>query len=175
MKLLEHRMKVLKRLLKRFCSIFTVCKLQFGFMSVKGTTYAMLILIRLQKECCANLRKLYMCFVAMEKFFDRIPWVMRKKITGVLVRSVMSLYEGEKTRLFVDSELKSFMLTWLCTKDLCCHLFLFAGVVDVFTELAREGVLSELMYADDLVLMSETIEGLRNNFLKWKQAFVRLM
>ena len=35
----------------------------------------------------------------------------------------------------------------------------FAVVVDVVTEFAREGVLSELLYADDLVLMSETIEG----------------
>ena len=34
-----------------------------------------------------------------------------------------------------------------------------------------EGVLSELLYADDLVLMSEIIEGLGNKFIKWKQAF----
>ena len=34
-----------------------------------------------------------------------------------------------------------------------------------------EGELSELLYADDLVLMSETIEGLRNKFIKWKEAF----
>ena len=34
------------------------------------------------------------------------------------------------------------------------------------------GVLSELLYADDLVLMSEIIDGLRNKFLKWKEAFV---
>ena len=32
-------------------------------------------------------------------------------------------------------------------------------------------MLSELLYADDLVLMSETIEGLRDKFLKWKEAF----
>ena len=43
-------------------------------------------------------------------------------------------------------------------------------VVDVVTEFAREGELSELLYADDLVLMSETIEGLRNKFLKWNDA-----
>ena len=43
--------------------------------------------------------------------------------------------------------------------------FLFAVVVDVVTEFAREGVLSELQYADDLVLMSETIEGLSDKFL----------
>ena len=44
-------------------------------------------------------------------------------------------------------------------------------VIDVVTEFATEGGLSELLYADDLVLMSETIEGLWNKFLKWKEAF----
>ena len=44
-------------------------------------------------------------------------------------------------------------------------------VVDVVTEFAREGVLSELLYAGDLALMSETIEGLSNTFIKWKKAF----
>ena len=34
-----------------------------------------------------------------------------------------------------------------------------------------EGALNELLYADDLVQMSETIKGLRNRFLKWKKAF----
>ena len=49
--------------------------------------------------------------------------------------------------------------------------FLFAVVVDVVTELAREGVLSELLYVDDLVLMRETIDGLRNKVVKWKEVF----
>ena len=44
-------------------------------------------------------------------------------------------------------------------------------VVDVVTEFAREGVLSELLYADDLFVMSVTMGGLRNTFLKWKEAF----
>ena len=30
------------------------------------------------------------------------------------------------------------------------------------------------MYADDIVLMSETIEGLRNKFIKWWVAFVSM-
>ena len=34
-----------------------------------------------------------------------------------------------------------------------------------------EGALSELLYADDLVLRSETIEGLRNKLFKWKEVF----
>ena len=60
---------------------------------------------------------------------------------------------------------KSLRLKWGWTKDLCCHLF-FAVVVDVVTEFARQGALSELLHADDLVLMSEIIEGLRDKILK---------
>ena len=46
-------------------------------------------------------------------------------------------------------------------------------VVDVVTEFVSDGALSELQYADDFTLMSETIEELRNKFLKWKVAFER--
>ena len=46
--------------------------------------------------------------------------------------------------------------------------FLFAVVVDILTEFARECALSELLHADDIVLMCETIDGLRSKFLKWK-------
>ena len=48
-----------------------------------------------------------------------------------------------------------------------CRLshFLFAVVVDVVTEYTEEGALCELLYAVSLVLMSETIESLRNKLL----------
>ena len=49
--------------------------------------------------------------------------------------------------------------------------FLFEVVVDVVTSFARECMLSELLYADDIVQVSETIEGYRDKFLKWKEAF----
>ena len=51
--------------------------------------------------------------------------------------------------------------------------FLFALVVDVITVMATKVVLSELLYADDLVQMNETIESLRNKLLKWMKAFDR--
>ena len=49
--------------------------------------------------------------------------------------------------------------------------FIFAVVVDAATKMVREGVLSDLLGADDLVVMRETIEGLRNKFTKWKKDF----
>ena len=48
---------------------------------------------------------------------------------------------------------------------------LFAIAVNVITENAREGLMNEILWADDLVLMSEGIENLKKKFLKWKDAF----
>ena len=47
----------------------------------------------------------------------------------------------------------------------------FAIVVDVVLENVRNGLMSKMFYADDLVLMSETMEGQREKFWKWKGAF----
>ena len=90
---------------------------------------------------------------------DRVPsnvleWAMRKNgIPEVFVGSVMCLYERAETRVRVDSELSE------------------EFEVDVVTALAIEGVLSELLYTEDLVLMSETFKGLGNKLLKLVEAF----
>ena len=43
-------------------------------------------------------------------------------------------------------------------------------MVDVVTEHAREGLLNEILYADDLVLMNESLEDLRERFQLWRSA-----
>ena len=94
---------------------------------------------------------------------------MRKKgISKVLVRSVMSLYEGAKTRVRVDSVLSEELGVKVgIRKGSVLSHFLLAVLEDCVTEYARG---CELLYADELVLMSETIEGLGNKFLKWMEA-----
>ena len=48
--------------------------------------------------------------------------------------------------------------------------FIFPVMVDVATQLARQCILSGLLYADDLVLMGDTIERIRNKLRKWTEA-----
>ena len=96
---------------KRLCRIVSVDEVQYGFMPERGTIDAMFFIRTMQEEYHAKGNKLYMCFVELEKAFDRVPrkvmeWALRKKeIPEVHVRSVMNLCEGAKTRVRVDSEL----------------------------------------------------------------------
>ena len=48
---------------------------------------------------------------------------------------------------------------------------LFAIAVDVISENAREALMNEIVCAHDLVLISESMESLKEKFLKWKEAF----
>ena len=74
---------------------------------------------------------MYMCFVDLEKAFDKIPrkvleWALRKKgIPEVSARSVMSQYEGAKTKVRVDSELlEEHEVKVGMHQGLCSHIFL---------------------------------------------------
>ena len=145
--------------------------MQFGFMPGRGTTDALFVVRRMQEEYRDKKKKLYMCFVNIEKAFDGVPrkvmqWAMRKKgLPEVIVRTVMSLYYGAKTKLRVGSELsQEFLVQVVVHLGSRLSQLLFAIAVGVISENAREGLMNEILYADDLVVVSESIEDLKEAF-----------
>ena len=81
-----------------------------------------------------------------------------------------SLYDGVETRVIVDYELSlQFVVEVRMHQGSMLSLFLLAVVGDVVTDFAREGALSEFLFADDLVLMSKTVVGLSNKFLNGRR------
>ena len=91
-------------------------------------------------------KKLYMCFVDMEKAFDRVPrkvikWAMRKKgLSEVIVRAVMSLYDGAKTRVRVGSAYsEEFEVKVGEHQGSVLSSLLFAIVVDTLIQKMQEG------------------------------------
>ena len=112
-----------------------------------------------------------MCFVDLEKAFDRVPrrvmeWAMRKKgLPKILVKAVMSLYEGAELKVSVGSGLsKEFSMKVGVHQGSVLSRLLFAMVINEVMKNAREGWMKQILYADDLVLMGKTMEELRENF-----------
>ena len=178
MKLLEHAMKIVERVLgRRIQTVVNLNEMQFGFMPGKGTVDAIFTVRRMHEEYQKKDKKLYMCFVDMEKAFNRGPrkvmeWAMRKKgLSEFIVRAVMSLYDGAKTRVRVGSVYSDeFEAKVGVHQGSVRSPLLFAIAVDVNTENARRGVVNESLYADDLVIMSENMEDLKEKFWNWKYA-----
>ena len=125
------------------------------------------ILGRLEEVYHAKGKKLCMCFVDIDKAFDKVQrkvleWTMKKVR---LARSMIGMYEGGKIMVRVDSKLSGeFEVNVAMHHVSVLSHFLFALGVDVVTEFTRECVLSELLYTDGFVLMSETIERFRDKF-----------
>ena len=143
----------------------------------RAPTDALFILRRMQEKFREKEKKLYMCFVDLEKAFDRVTrkvmkWALRKKsLPEVLVKAVMSLYQGSRTKVRVGSGFsEEFGVRVGVHQGSVLSPLIFAIVVDAVSKHAREGLLNEILYADDLVLMSENLEDLRERFQRWRDA-----
>ena len=120
-----------------------------------------------------------MFFVDLEKAFDRVlrevvRWALRK-LGGDewLIRTIMALYTEACTVVRTDAglsesfEVKVGLHQWSVLSPL-----LFAAVMDVVSSEARSGLLSELLYAADLVLMAPTMEQLGRRVAEWRASLL---
>ena len=65
-------MKIVERVLeRRIRKLVNIDSMQFRFMPGRGTTDALFVVRRMQEECRDKKKKLYMCFVDIEKAFDK--------------------------------------------------------------------------------------------------------
>jgi hypothetical protein len=162
-KLLEHCMKVLERILeRRIREQVSIDDMQFGFVSGKSTTDAIFIVRQVQEKFRAKEKELYYAFVDLEKAYDRVPrevvrWALRKAgVDEWLVLAVMSVYESSETAVRTDSGLTEWFKVLVgLHQGSVLNPLLFIIVMDVITREVRGGLPWELLYADDLVLMAE--------------------
>ena len=163
----------------------------FGFIPGNRTTDAVFILRRIQEEYLPKQEKLHMCFVDLEKAFDRlsrkvVEWAMRKKgipkvLVGAVVSSVgLSLSFSLSLSLSTEyncAKTKENVGTYLSEElevDVGEHQgsvlspLLFVIVIDVVTSEIKVGTLQEILCANDLVLVAETMAELHEKFYAWK-------
>ena len=121
-----------------------------------------------------------MCFVDLEKAYDRVPrrvvyWCLRKRgVPEKLVRIVKMMYEGSRTTVLTKhGETGAFPVEVGLHQGSALSPFLFLVVIDTLTRELRNNELWELLFADDLVIIADTEDELRERFLAWKGALER--
>jgi hypothetical protein len=152
---------------------------QLGFKPGYGTTDALFIFHSIIAKYLANKQRLYCCFVDYQKAFDSINhdklWrrMIKSGITGKLLSLLQSMYSCVRARVRLNHNLSDL---YTCEKGLiqgeALSPFLFSLFVnDLETELLKHNApslelgeinLFILMYADDTIMLAETVDGLQS-------------
>ena len=175
-KLLEHSLKVMERIVdKRLRDLVDINELQFGFMPGKGATDAIFIARQLQEKALEGNRKVYMGFVDLEKAYDRIPrevvyWCLRKRgVPEKLISIVKMMYEGSETTVRTPyGKTSPFRVNVGVHQGSALSPFLFLVVLDTLSQGLRGDELWELLFADDLVIIADSLHQLQERYLAWE-------
>ena len=135
----------------------------------------------MQQKHQAKKKNLYYAFVDFEKSFDGVPrevvrWALRKLgVDEWLICTVMSLYTETCTVGRTDTGIsESFELKVGLHEGSVLSPLLFAAVMDVVSSKATSGVPSELLYADDLLLMAPIMEQLGRCMAEWRASLSKV-
>ena len=137
---------------------------QFGFVPGRGTTDAIFVVRQLQEKFQAANKRLYMAFVDLEKAFDRVLrkviwWALRKLVEEWIVRLVQGMYANARSRVRVGEWYsEEFEVKVGVHQGSVLSLLLFIIVLEALSREFRSGVPWEDLYADDLVIIAESLE-----------------
>ncbi|XP_057314191.1 uncharacterized protein LOC130655450 [Hydractinia symbiolongicarpus] len=170
-------MKVIERVIDKLLrERIDIDKMQFGFVPGRCTTDAIFLLRQLQEKYLGKRKNLYFAFVDLEKAFDRVPrkviwWAMRKLgVDEWLVTMVQSMYSNARSRVRINDSLSDeFSVNVGVHQGSVLSPLLFILVLEALSMEFRTGCPWELLYADDLVLIAESMEELVEKFEKWKK------
>ena len=175
-KLLSHTMKSWERVIeRRLWKNISISENQFGFMPGRSTTEAIYLLRRLMGLYRDRKVDLHLVFIDLEKAYDRVPrdlvWscLEQKGVLHGYIRVIKDMYEGGRTRVRTSRG---------TTNDFCVGIglhegfalspFLFTIVMDELTKGIQDELPWCMLFADDIVLIDETREGVNSKLERWR-------
>ena len=170
-------MKVLERIVDGLIrQLVSIDDSQFGFVPGRGTTDAIFVVRQLQEKYLAANKRLYMAFTDLEKAFDRVPrkviwWPLRKlSVAEWIVRLVQGMYANALSRIRVgEGYSEEFEVKVGVHQSSVLSPLLFIVLEALSREFCSE-VTWENLYADDLVIIAESLEEGVRRLLTWKEA-----
>ncbi|KAK3551724.1 hypothetical protein QTP70_023244 [Hemibagrus guttatus] len=180
-KLMSHTMKVWERVVEaRLRKVVEICEQQYGFMPRKSTTDAIFALRILMAKYRDGQRELHCVFVDLEKAYDRVPreelwYCMRKSgVAEKYVRVVQDMYKRSRTVVrCAVGQTEEFNVEVGLHQGSALSPFLFAIVMDQLSEEVRQESPWTMMFADDIVICSESREQVEENLERWRFALER--
>ena len=178
LKLIEQAMKILERIVDGLIrQVVSIDDSQFGFVPGRGTTNAIFVARQLQEKYLAAHKRLYMAFLDLEKAFDLVPrkviwWALRKLgVEEWIVWLVQGMYANARSRVRVGEGFsKEFEVKVGVHQGSVLSNLLFIIVVEALSREFRAGVPWEDLYADDLVIIADSLEECVRRLLIWKEA-----
>ena len=175
--------KVFARVLNERVKVLTGDKVmdeQGGFRLGRGCIDQIFAVKQIVEKIIEKNKKVYMAFVDLEKAYDNVSreklWKVLDEygVKGKLLRAIQALYEDGKARVKVGGlESELFGVHRGVRQGCTLSPWLFNVFIDRVTREARRHFRSEvklstgdvgvLLFADDMVVMAESVEGLQSN------------
>ncbi|KAK3553518.1 hypothetical protein QTP70_004198 [Hemibagrus guttatus] len=180
-KLMSHTMKLWERVVEaRLRKVVEICEQQYGFMPRKSTTDAIFALRILMEKYRDGQRELHCVFVDLEKAYDRVPreelWycVRKSGVAEKYVRVVQDMYERSMTVVrCAVGQTEELKVEVGLHQGSALSPFLFAIVMDQLSEEVRHESPWTMMFADDIVICSESREQVEENLERRRFALKR--
>src|ERR1044071_7349267 len=146
-------------------------------MTGRSTTEEIHILRRLMEKYREKKRDLHMAFIDLAKAYDSVPRTLiwgsleSRGVSGKYIDLIRDMYVRTETSVRSPvGDTESFPVEVGLHQGSALSPFLFAVVLDELSKSIQETVSWFLLFADDIVLVSESKQGLNARLEEWRVA-----
>ena len=178
---MSRAIKLSERIIKaRIWKEVKIAEQQFGFISGRSTTDAIVCLRMLLEKWTERQKTVHCAFIDLEKAYNRVPreelWecLLLAETSECYIKIIKDMYNGPTTTARSATGLtEKFKVGVGLHQGSALSPFLFAIIIDRRTEDIRKDAPWDMLFADDIVLSRQNHRELEKDLKIWKNALER--